>query len=344
MAVQAQYPPSNPLLLNRNMQDANDFALQPQQPGSIFLDQSPSPHLLFSAGAAATTQRKRTREMPTPSAVNFNCSSNDNPVALFNAFPVAANSLQLQSQAPQVVDLTQLHNRQPSNVVSTGLRLSFGEQQQQLQQQGFVYNPAPSSFVQLLSDDVVAEIKQQREEMDQFLHAQGEHLRRTLAEKRQRHYRALLGVAESAVARRLREKDAEIEKAVRRQAELEARAAQLVAESQLWQAKARGSEAIAASLQAQLQQAWCDRGAGDEEAAAAVDGSAGEAEDAESAYVDPERVEMVGPSCRGCSRRAATVVVLPCRHLCACPECDRLIQACPLCFCPKSSSVEVFFS
>ncbi|KAI4303294.1 hypothetical protein MLD38_038943 [Melastoma candidum] len=340
MAVQAPYPPSNPLLLDRNMQEANDFSLHPQRPGGLFLDQSSSPHLLFSAGASATSQRKRAREMPAASNVNFNCSSNNNPMVPFKAAAVAANSLQLQSQAPQLVDL-----RHPSNVVSTGLRLSFGEQQQQqlLQQKGYVYNPTPSSFVPLLSVDVAAEIKQQREEMDQFLHAQGEHLRRTLAEKSQQHYRVLLGAAESTVARRLREKDAEIEKAARRQAELEARAAQLLAESQLWQAKARASEAVAASLQAQLQQAWCNRGAGEEEAAA-VDRSAGEAEDAESAHVDPDRVEVMGPTCRGCSRRAATVVVLPCRHLCACPECDRLLKGCPLCFCPKSSSVEVFFS
>ncbi|KAF2298621.1 hypothetical protein GH714_024369 [Hevea brasiliensis] len=85
--------------------------------------------------------------------------------------------------------------------------------------------------------------------------ATGEQLRRTLAEKKQRHYRALLSTVEESIARRLKEKEAEVEKATRRNAELEARAAQLSVEAQVWQAKARAQEATAASLQAQLQQA-----------------------------------------------------------------------------------------
>lgn len=180
---------------------------------------------------------------------------------------------------------------------------------------------------------------------------QGEQLRRTLAEKRQRHYRALLGIAEESLARKLREKDAEMEKATRRYAELEARAAQLSVEAQVWQAKARAQESAAASLQAQLQQLIMSgqdrRGAG----AAADDGggpgSAAEgqaAEDAESAYVDPERVVASGPSCKGCGSRAASVVLLPCRHLCVCAVCDAVVQACPVCFARRNSSVEVYIS
>ncbi|KAI4372414.1 hypothetical protein MLD38_010651 [Melastoma candidum] len=75
-------------------------------------------------------------------------------------------------------------------------------------------------------------------------------------------------------------------------------------------------------------------------------GKGGEAEDAESAYIDPGRGEneRVGRRCRGCRGREATIVVLPCRHLRACPECDRVAESCPICFCPRSSSVEVFLS
>ncbi|KAL4280350.1 hypothetical protein GQ457_03G043090 [Hibiscus cannabinus] len=158
------------------------------------------------------------------------------------------NSFSLQTHPTQLIDLSQLH--QP-NVVSTGLRLSFGDhqrklqqnhnqsyRQQQQQQQNLASNY--SAFLSMVSDD---------------LNTQGEELRRTLAEKRQRHYRALLEVAEESVARRLREKEAEVEKAKRRNVELETRAAQLSAEAHVWQAKARAQETTAASLQAQLQQA-----------------------------------------------------------------------------------------
>lgn len=178
-------------------------------------------------------------------------------------------------------------------------------------------------------------------------------MRRTLAEKRQRHYRALLSAAEESTSRRLREKEAEVEKATRRNAELEARAAQLSVEAQVWQAKARAQEATAATLQAQLQQAIMSSGAHDRRGldeggvitCAAGGGVEGQAEDAESAYVDPDRVTAAsGPSCKACRKRVASVVILPCRHLCLCTECDRVAQACPLCLSLRNSSVEVFLS
>ncbi|XP_024030652.1 E3 ubiquitin-protein ligase BOI isoform X2 [Morus notabilis] len=279
-------------------------------------------------------------------------------------------SPQQHQQPHQLIDLSQLHNQQQQpNVVSTGLRLSFGEQQQQLQnhhnnqnqnhhhhqqqqqeEQQFSQSP---SLLSVLAEDFASQNKQQRDEIDQFLQAQGEQLRRTLAEKRQRHYRALLGAAEETIARRLREKQAEMEKATRRNAELEARAAQLSVDAQLWQAKARAQEVTVASLQAQLQQAMMvgvggptsahDRRGVDDGGLSCADG--GQAEDAESAYVDPDRVAVVsGPSCRACRKRVASVVLLPCRHLCLCTDCDRLVQACPVCLSLRNSSVEVFLS
>jgi E3 ubiquitin-protein ligase BOI-like protein len=180
---------------------------------------------------------------------------------------------------------------------------------------------------------------------------QGEQLRRTLAEKRQRHYRALLGAAEESIARRLREKEMEIEKATRRNAELEARATQLSIDAQVWQAKVRTQEVTAASLQAQLQQAIMNGGLAQDSrrgddgigCPGGVEGQT-QAEDAESAYVDPDRVTVVpgGPSCKACRKRMASVVLLPCRHLCVCTECDQVVPACPLCLHVRNSSVEVF--
>lgn len=191
--------------------------------------------------------------------------------------------------------------------------------------------------------------------MDKWIFFQGEQMRRTLADKRQRHYRALVGAAEESAARFLREKEAEAEKAVRRNVELEARAAHLSAEAQAWQLKARAVEATAANLQAQLQHAIMSRGCAgyenegvDMEEGARLTCGGGEAEDAESGYIDPDRVERVvsvsEARCKACRTRVASVVLLPCRHLCVCRECDGVIQACPLCLSFRSSSVEVLFS
>ncbi|BFG31187.1 hypothetical protein CerSpe_174600 [Prunus speciosa] len=345
MAVQAQYP-SNILFLNRNSQEGLDYSLQ-AQPGG-YLDQS---HMLFNNGGGVnntTNQRKRGRE--TSAATEISPS-------------ILPFSLQQQSQPPppQLIDLSQLHshNHNNPNVVSTGLRLSFGDQQQQQQQQQQQFQQhhnqqqqqQSSALFSVLTEDFATQIKHQRDELDQFLQAQGEQLQRTLAEKRQRHYRALLNAAEESIARRLREKEVEVEKATRRNAELEARAAQLSVEAQVWQAKARAQQATAVTLQAQLQQAMMSSGfvtaqdsrRGDDGVASSA-GVEGQAEDAESAYIDPERVTMSAPSCKACRKRVASVVILPCRHLCLCTECDQMAQACPLCLCMRNSSVEVFLS
>ncbi|KAK8692896.1 hypothetical protein V6N13_070499 [Hibiscus sabdariffa] len=289
----------------------------------VFLDQS---HVFLN-----NTNRKRGREVA--------------------AAPM--NSFSLQAQPAPVIDLSQLHH---PNVVSTGLRLSFGDKRRKLQQnqnQNQSYRqPQPSQQQNLVSvsDDLATQFKWQRDELDDFLRAQGEELRRTLAEKRRMHYRELLETAEELVVRRLREKGAEVEKAKQRNVELEARAAQLSVEAQVWQAKARTQVATAASLQTQLQQAIMSGAGGGasmrgEEGQKCVGGGLeAQAEDAESANVDPECMAASGPSCKLCRMHVAAVLLLPCRHLCLCAECDRVAPACPVCLTVKNSSVEVYLS
>ncbi|XP_058085935.1 BOI-related E3 ubiquitin-protein ligase 1-like [Magnolia sinica] len=326
MAVQAQYP-SNVLLLNRNGQErknmlGGDYSMQTQ--GGGFIDQS---QVLFSNGAGGNP-RKRGRE-----AVASAAAAAATPINLF--------SLQPQPPPhPTVVNLAQLQNQQPA-VVSTGLRLAPESHQQQMDLL------LPSSIISsFLSEDLSTQMKQQRDEIDRFLQAQGDQLRRTLAEKRRSHYRALLAAAEESAVRRMREKEAEVEKAARRNAELEERAAQLKAEAQVWQARARSQEAAAASLQAQLQQAMMGGQAQDRrgEELGCAGGDNTPADDAESAYIDPGRAVSAVPVCRACRRRAVSVVLLPCRHLCLCTDCDTAVETCPLCHSVRSASVEVYLS
>ncbi|GMH26742.1 hypothetical protein Nepgr_028585 [Nepenthes gracilis] len=347
MAVQAQYP-SNVLLVNRNGQEGRnvlggDYSLQLHPGGGRFIDQSPM--ISNINGVVANNPRKRGREAAA-TAPNTTAAPAANIIS-----PLDFNFT--NQQHPQLIEPAQLQNHLQNNVVSTGLRLSFGEQHQQLHQQQHQNSlPSHSSILpSLLNENFAHQMKQQSDELNQFIQAQGEQLRRMLSEKRQRHYRELLGAAEEAVARRLREKEAEVEKAAKCHAELEARVAQLSAEAQVWQAKARSQEARAASLQAQLQQAIMSCGIGSARLQLKTDGAemlgsavegGGQAEDAESAYVDPERV--CSPSCKACRKRVASVVLLPCRHLCVCAECDALVQACPLCLSLRNGGVEVFLT
>ncbi|KAL3330998.1 hypothetical protein AABB24_034679 [Solanum stoloniferum] len=169
MAVQAQYP-SNVLFLNRNVQEGktplgNDYSLQSQPGGGgggSFLDQT---QMLFNPGAGANS-RKRGRELTSTTAAM-------NPLM----------SMQSQPQ-PQLIDLTQLHTsppsqQQPPNLVSTGLRLAFGDQHQhqhQLQQQQHHHHHSlspqssqSSAFYSILTEDLATHIKQQRDEIDHLL-------------------------------------------------------------------------------------------------------------------------------------------------------------------------------
>nr|XP_043628918.1 BOI-related E3 ubiquitin-protein ligase 1-like [Erigeron canadensis] len=283
------------------------------------------------------------------------------------------NSLQLQSQPPPFllhhptdfhspaesnsrkrrrdIDMNQLmsllHHQQQQQLqhqnvdVSTGLRLSFNDQQHLQQQQHSL-----SSQSSVLSEEISTQITQQRYEIDRFLHTQSEELRRTLANKRQVHYHALIRTAEESISRRMKDKDAEAEKATRRNLELEARAAHLSAEAQVWQARAREHEIEAAALQSQLNDAIVSgRRRLANEAEVGLTCTSGDVQDAESAYIDPDRVVLMsGPGCKACGKRVASVVLLPCRHLCVCTECDGVVSACPLCLSFRSSSIEVYMS
>ncbi|KAL6642663.1 hypothetical protein ACP70R_020844 [Stipagrostis hirtigluma subsp. patula] len=256
-------------------------------------------------------------------------------------------SLQPEAQEPKVIRLAQLQKRP-----ATGLRLDFDE--------GSEYVSSTSSASPcLFSDELAAQRDQHKNEMDRLIQEHAEKLRRSLADARLRHYRSLLGAAELAAARQLREKEAEASEAARRGAELEERVARLRAEASAWQAKALADQSTAAALHAQLQQAAA---AAQARCKAEEDNAAGAADDAESCFVDLDRVvEVAAPlpppaarPCRTCRMRAASAVLLPCRHLCVCAGCEPAVTstvacagvapACPMCRGAVTGTVQVFFS
>nr|XP_043607003.1 putative uncharacterized protein DDB_G0271606 isoform X2 [Erigeron canadensis] len=276
MAVQAQCS-SNIFLLNRNIQDQignNKYSL-PSQPGSDhdglatnLLDHQSFNHSLFNnnnnnnnnfqVGNCNTSQRNKGRQ------------------DTMNQF--MSNIQQHSHGNQQFMDVSQYQSRNDIDV-STGLQLAFNDHHQHQQQH---------SYDHLLSQDLSTLINQQANEIHHYLQTQGEEFRRKLAEKRQRHYHALIGAANESATRMMKEKEMEAEKAARRHAELSARASQLSAEAEVWQARARAQEAVAAALQVQLQQAMVGNGGAC--VSTGVEVAEREAEDAESSYIDPERV------------------------------------------------------
>uniref|UniRef100_A0A0D3HMT1 RING-type domain-containing protein n=1 Tax=Oryza barthii TaxID=65489 RepID=A0A0D3HMT1_9ORYZ len=46
-------------------------------------------------------------------------------------------------------------------------------------------------------------------------------------------------------------------------------------------------------------------------------------------------------SCKSCGEGDATVLLLPCRHLCLCKACEPKLDACPVCLAAKNASVHI---
>nr|CAB3500117.1 unnamed protein product [Digitaria exilis] len=310
------------------LQQAKKEAMAPQQPPPLFQDFS---HGDYPSG------RKRQRE---PDAA---APSSMSP-QFFSLQP------QPNAQGPKVISLAQLQKRP-----AMGLRLDFDEGSEH------VSTTSSASAPCLLSDELAAQRDHHRNEMDRLIQEHAERLRRALGDARRRQYRSLLVAADAAAAQRIREKEAEASEAARRAADLEDRVARLRAEAAAWQAKALADQSTAAALHAQLQQqaaaaAQAARGKAEEEDNAAVD-------DAGSCFVDTDRVEEIAPPpattparpCRTCRRASASVVMLPCRHLCVCADCEPVVPAatapfaavtgaCPMCRGAVTGTVQVFFS
>ncbi|XP_062222408.1 BOI-related E3 ubiquitin-protein ligase 1-like [Phragmites australis] len=334
MAVQAQYP-SNLPFHDRGEPERKEMDM----PGPPQLAGVSPAALYFSSGGASGNRRKRPREAMAPPPAK------EEYVNLFTLQPQQSTSIAYMAHLQNQNRFSSSPSPAATALVSTGLRLAFdGQQQQQESKQmnASCYSSSPSLFASV-SDELATQVKQHDEEIDRFIREQGEQLRRAFADRLRRHNRAILVKANQCAARRLREKAAEAEREARRGAELEDRLALLRGEAAAWQAKALSEQAIAVTLHAQLQQAAAAARASVEEIAG---GDAGPAESSSSAYVDPRRTQGSSDrACLSCRLRPASVVLLPCRHLCLCGECFAggdvdVAMACPVCLCVRTGSVE----
>ncbi|KAK1283065.1 hypothetical protein QJS10_CPB21g00123 [Acorus calamus] len=184
-----------------------------------------------------------------------------------------------------------------------------------------------SSF-SIQGGDLFTRMQMDHQELERFIFSQTEKTMVELEQKRRRHLATVLRVVEDRMQCVLRGKDEEIAILGRKNSSLEERVRVLEMEGQIWKTLAQNNEATITALQVDIENARNDNGAVNLEAE----------DSASSCHVDDGRY------CRGCNRCDISVLVLPCRHLCLCSECDPKTDTCPVCMGAKNASLRVRLS
>ncbi|KAH7683397.1 FlgN-like protein [Dioscorea alata] len=207
---------------------------------------------------------------------------------------------------------------------------------------------------------LAAHLYNQSLDVDALLRQHSERLCLAIEQSHKRQCRALLSVLEKQFEVRLQEKEAELEKVIQRNAELEENVRQLSVEKEMWQAAAKNSEFLVSGLKASLEHALLGKAPQMNQECRECE-STYPAEDEESCCFQGEErdrrtavgdgAEEVGESqevqrwcykaCTVCKDDDVCVLLLPCKHLCLCKHCAAIVDACPVCSSPKNASLHV---
>ncbi|KAA3462631.1 E3 ubiquitin-protein ligase BOI-like [Gossypium australe] len=239
------------------------------------------------------------------------------------------------------------------NAVSTGLRLSYDDDERNSTvTSGSGSMTQGPSMILSLGDNIRSELDRQKEEFDQYIKIQEEHLTKGIRDMKQRHMASFLAAIEKGISKKLREKDMELETMNNKNRELVERIKQVTAEAHNWHYRAKYNESVVNVLKSNLQQVISQgaqhgkEGFGDSE----VDDAA--------SYIDPNNFLSIplGAAkcaskgmkehiiCRACNAKEVSILLMPCRHLCLCKDCDLSINVCPVCQVTKTAGVQVYLS
>lgn len=237
------------------------------------------------------------------------------------------------------------------NPVSTGLRLSYDDEEHNSSVTSASGSmTAASSIIWSAGDSIRTELDRQKEELDQYIKAQEEYLAKGVRDMKKRHMASFLSAIEKGVGKKLQEKDIELENINRKNRELAERMKQVATEAQQWCYRAKYNESVVNILKANLQQAL--QGAADQ----GKEGFGDSDNDDAASCIDPNyHLSVPGGSgkstamkgnmiCRTCKAKEVSVLLMPCRHLCLCKDCEGLVNICPVCQLITTGSVQVYLS
>uniref|UniRef100_A0A1J3GM07 Putative BOI-related E3 ubiquitin-protein ligase 3 n=1 Tax=Noccaea caerulescens TaxID=107243 RepID=A0A1J3GM07_NOCCA len=240
------------------------------------------------------------------------------------------------------------------NLVSTGLRLSYDDDERNSSATSASGSlvAAASPIFQSLDGSHRVDLHRQKDELDQFMKIQAAQMAKGVRDMKQRQIASFLNTIEKGVSKKLQEKDLEIDNMNKKNRELVERIKQVAMEAQNWHYRAKYNESVVNALKTNLQQAISHNN-NNNVIAAADQGKEGfgdsEIDDAASSYIDPNNMNKKNMGnqrmrCKMCNAKEVSVLLVPCRHLSLCKECDVFSGICPVCKSLKTSSVQVFFS
>ncbi|KAJ4880978.1 E3 ubiquitin-protein ligase BOI [Raphanus sativus] len=183
---------------------------------------------------------------------------------------------------------------------------------------------------------------QQQLEIDRFVAQRTEKLRIEIEARQRTQTRMLAAAVQNAIARKLKEKDDEIVRIRNVNFVLQERVKSIYVENQIWCDIAQTNEAHANNLRTNLDQVLAQVVTLQTAANAVED----DAQSSCGSWVEGgEAIRAVSSGCKRCGERQASVLVLPCRHLCLCAVCGSAsLRACPVCGSVMNASVHVNMS
>lgn len=221
------------------------------------------------------------------------------------------------------------------NPVSTGLKLSYEEDERNSSVTSISENlKALHPVNHSLTNSIKLEMDRHKELLDHYVKVQEENMVKGIRELNQKHTASLLNTLEKEVTKKLREKEMEIENMNRKNMELGLKIKHVAMEAQTWHYRAKYNESVVNALKNNLQQVIAQK---------PVEGKEGygdsEVHDTAS-YTNVKALNY----CRACNAKEVCVLLLPCRHLCLCKDCQVLTENCPVCSATRTESVHVFMS
>lgn len=237
------------------------------------------------------------------------------------------------------------------NPVSTGLRLSYDDDERNSTVSSASGSMIiGSSIFSSLHVDIERELDKNRKELEHYVRIQEENLLKGLRDMRQRHFTSCLAYLENSCVKKLHQKNLELETVTCKNNELVERAKQLTAEAESWCNIAKYNESVANALKSSLEQAVQQ---GSNRGNMVGENDIGDA----ASCIDPNNflsnlgergrsssVNINALMCRYCKSKEVSIVLMPCRHLCLCKECEGFVGACPVCRMATNASFEVYLS